>query len=474
VTKRKAGIVAFATLLVLAAIVMSIPLAAGAAITSGKWSGAAYQGYDEYYAATVVAFEAGTTAKVEVQVYNDQGVDVTIKEAKIDLDWGATHAATVAPAMLRTGETGIFTFEVPVPDTASNAVLHNYKVTVGYQKQDTSYVTSLGAANYLGMGNGVTNVFTTSSAPVLATSLKVYWRNTVPDPDTITLQDASTYVLLARTGRITFGAPPPAGTEVWADYQYFENAGSGNGLNKVFFTNSAPVVDGSLMVYLANTTTDAWAAATGWTADLETGKVTLASAPTSFESVYVTYEYWSRWPVWSATNLAVFTADQVAARALISQYNDMYRTYIVWPSSAGEQAEEEADVLAGKAYDEYVIGDFAAAAADYQAAVDKMQEAIGADTGVNSSIETGLTGVVTGAGSVVDAYGAKLNAEAQNITDTTKAQTNKLNGEASLAKNLGVFTILIGVATLLAGIAGIIWAFSRYVDARGPAHHEHT
>lgn len=458
-TKRKIGIVAFVCLLVLAAVVMSVPLMAVAAInTPGKWAVPVYQDNDSYYGADVVAFEAGTTAKLTVTVYNDQGVDVVIKEAKIILDWGATHAATVAPSLLKDGETGTVSFDVPVPATATNAVLHNYRVIVGYQRQDTNYVTSLDTGRKLGDGNGANKDFSTVS-PVLAGSLKVYWRDTNATPDTVVLKDSSTYVLDGRTGKITFGSAPPLGTEVWADCQYFTSAGSGNGINKIFFTGASPVVDGSLKVYLANAVTETWVEATGWTADLDSGKITLASAPSFLEEVYVTYEYWTRWPVWSVTDFAVYSADQADAVALKVQFNDLddqYPNYRIF-GTAGEKAYEEAIVLRNQADAKYAAGDFAGAKTDYGAAIAKMQEAWGADTTINTGVESSLLGLLSSAEPVIDAFAAKLNAEAKQA-----------DGQASMYKNLGVFTILLGVATLLAGLAGILWAYSRLVEAKGP------
>jgi len=460
VTKRKIGIVAFVCLLVLAAVVMSVPLMAVAAInTPGKWAVPVYQGTDSYYGADVVAFEAGTTAKLTVTVYNDQGVDVVIKEAKIILDWGATHAATVAPSMLKLGETGTVSFDVPVPATATNAVLHNYRVIVGYQRQDTDYVTSLDTGRKLGDGNGVITVFNTVSFPLLASSLKVYWRDTLATPDTVLVKDPSTYVLDGRTGKITFGSAPALGTEVWADCQYFMFAGSGNGIKKIFFTGASPVVDGSLKVYLANAVTETWVEATGWTADLESGKITLASAPSFLESVYVTYEYWTRWPVWSVTNFAVYSADQADAVALKVQFNDLddqYPDYRI-PGTAGEKAYEEAIVLRNQADAKYAAGDFAGAKTDYGAAIAKMQEAWGADTTINTGVENSLLGLLSSAEPVIDAFAAKLNAEAKQA-----------DGQGSMYKNLGVFYVMLGVATLLAGIGGILWAYSRLVAAKGP------
>ncbi len=68
---------------------------------------------------------------------------------------------------------------------------------------------------------------------------------------------------------------------------------------------------------------------------------------------------------------------------------------------------------------------------------------------------------------MVDAYGAKLNAEATNITETTDAQVKKLKGEASKATNTGVFYIMLGVFTLLVGIAAVLWGLASVHGSEG-------
>lgn len=458
--KRKVSFAMLACLMVVMIVLMALPMGASAAITVVKWSVPVFQGTDSFYATGVVAFEAGTTAQVTVKVYNDQPVDVTIREARIVLDWGADIAATVAPATLRVAETGTFTFDVPVPADATNAVLHNYRVIVGYQRQDTNYVTNRRAGEFIAWGDGATTAFYTDFSPFLASSLKVYWQNSTVTPNTITPQDPSTYVATPLAGRITFGTAPAAGVGVWVDYDYFQSLGSGNGVKTVFFTGSAPVASGTLKVYRGNATTAEWAELTGWTADLETGKITLTSAPSSFETVYATFESWTRWAVVSATDLAVYTADQadaVAAKATYTNINNNYPAYLFTPGTAAAKAAEEARVAKADADAEYANGDFAGAKADYEAAITSLQAAMTADNTLNTATETALLQMLSGADSVVNAYAAKLNAEAKMA-----------DGQASMYKNVGVFTILLGVATLLAGLGGILWAYSRLVAAKGP------
>ena len=137
--------------------------------------------------------------------------------------------------------------------------------------------------------------------------------------------------------------------------------------------------------------------------------------------------------------------------------NEYSQSDYLFPSTAGSNGIEVAYTLRDKAAAEYAAGDFASAKTDYQAALDKLTAAQTGDVALNSSVETALTGLLTKADTVVDAYAAKLNAEAKQA-----------NGEASMDKNIGVFYIMLGVATLLAGLAGLLWAYSRLVAARGP------
>jgi lysozyme family protein len=142
------------------------------------------------------------------------------------------------------------------------------------------------------------------------------------------------------------------------------------------------------------------------------------------------------------------------------QYNSMstnYPAYLFTPGTAAAKAQEEASVAAAKAAVANSNGDFANAKAGYEAAVAKLQSAIDADATLNTPVEAALMGLISSAEPVVDAFAAKLNADAKQA-----------DGEASMYKNLGVFTILLGVATLLAGLGGILWAYSRLVEAKGP------
>ncbi len=453
----KSRFVVLACVLLLA-VILAVPTTAAAAINPGiVWSVPVYQGPDNYYGgANVVAFTAGSTANVTVQVTNDQPVDVTIKEAKILVDWGLPEFQGTGPAVLRPGEVGSFTFAVAVPANASSAVLHSYQVKVGYQRQDAGYVWNYQANQTLGTGNGVNLQFQVPALhrPILASSLRVY----LVTPTTITVADPSSYLLTPYTGLVTFSTAPALGTEVHADYQYFQVAGAGDGVKTVFITPNKPVVDGSLQVFVGNPTTGEFNPATGWTADYETGKITMPAAPTSFQVVYVTYQSWTRWPVVAANNLAVYGTDQAAAMTSFQEYtalNANAPAFWLPLSTAGATAKADAAVLAAQANARYAAGDFATAGDLYDQAVTRLKAAFQANASLSNTAESAVATLVQNAAPVVQAYGNKLNGEAEAA-----------RGQSSMYKNVGVFSILLGVATLFAGIGGILWAYSRLVEAR--------
>jgi len=295
-------------------------------------------------------------------------------------------------------------------------------------------------------------------------SIRVWFLDTAPTPDTITEQTTG-WLENARLGQITFTAAVPATVTPYAEYRYAEAPLSGtvDGTNTVFYTTHYPLIDGTLKVYLRTDATEKYEAATVSAVDLETGKFTLAAAPTTIQQVLLSDEYWVKMTATASatgTNFVVYSADQADAKALLQTFNSMntnYPLYLFTPGTAAAKAAEEARVAKAKADAEYGNGDFAGAKADYDAAITSLKSAIDSDNTLNTSLETTLTQMLSGADGVVNAYAAKLNAEAKTA-----------KGQASMYKNVGVFTILLGVATLLAGLGGILWAYSRLVAARGP------
>lgn len=444
---------------------MAAPMAASAAIVVGtpNWYGTTYEGTDTYYGgANVNAFRAGSTAKVAFNIQNTFAYDVNIKSVKIKFDWGEEYAATSAPTELKAGESSIVRFEFAVPSTdAINAVVHSWEMKIAYESQDAPAIVTraIDTASGTGVANQVVNL---TNIPVAPDSVVVYVNGGLW---------TSGYSVNLYNHSVTFTTAVTAGQNITIYYKYGELLFNGDGSLKTGYLNNLPAVSCDapfLRDSLAQQHNSV--ASEAYSVNLDTGEVILATAPQDWQDVYVSYTYY---PTWTQTgnDFAVYSADQADAQALSVQWANLDANEPdAWlpTSTAGAQAKAESDVLAAQAATKYAAGDFAGAKADYQAAVDKLNAAYTATTGLNTTLENGVAGLLTGAGGVVDAYGAKLNAEAKHITDTTKAEANKLNAEASFSKNLGVFMILFGVATLLAGIGGILWAYSRLVAARVP------
>jgi hypothetical protein len=466
VIKRKLSFAMLACLLVAMVILMAVPMAASAAIvvTGTNWYGTTYVGHDDFYGTDVNAFVAGSNAKVAFNIQNTFDYDVNIKGVTVKFDWGDTYTATSFPATLAHNQGGVVLFDFTVPSTAGiNATTHSYQLEVAYESADapaivTSAVTS---ATGTGIANQVVTLTATPGVnPVAPNSVVVYVNGGLW---------TSGFSPNLYSGTVTFTTAVTLNQNITIYWKYGEKLFDGNGSLKAGYLNSIPVasVDAPFIrdeVALQNNPV----AADGYTANLATGRVALtaATAPQGWQHVFVSYVYY---PTWSdtGTGVAVYTADQADAMHLEQKLSDLDDEYsqgdYIFPSTAGTSGIQAAYTLWDKADEEYAAGDFANAKTDYQAALDKLTAAQTGDAALNSSVETALTGLLTNAGTVVDGYGAKLNAEA-------KAS----KGQASMYKDVGIFTIMLGVAVLLFGIAGIIWAFSRYVDARGPAHHEHV
>jgi hypothetical protein len=464
VTKRKVSFALILMLVVTGLIVAMLPAAAVAApgIVELNWSEAAFEGNDAFYGGVaVVAYEAGSTAKMEFRVKNDSTADLTVRGAKATFDWGTCNPTVPAtfPFVLKAGEYASFRFECVVPADASNQTLHNYKVAVEYE----------GMA-----GPGIASRINWEA--VVGFNLA----NDVAVPGAVTLWDVTPtgalvipvdkYNVAYMTGAISWVAPYPGPTgTLYAAYDYIDfltGWAQGNGVNKVFkFQTDAtklPIVPDSVKVVKAvgvpvNSVTKV---DTGWSVDLQTGTLTFTDAPASYEAVGVFYKYYNSF-VGTGANLAVYSADQADAQALAAQWTNMNAAgvppvfWLPLSTTAGAQSLSDSKVLAAQAAAKYAAGDFAGAKADYQSAVDGLNTAYTANGALNTTAETGVASLLTNAGGAIDAYRAKLN------------------GEASMSKNLGVFYIMLGVATLLAGLAGIMWAFSRLVGARDSTLHEH-
>lgn len=464
VTKRKVSF-ALILMLVVAGLVMAMLPAAALAvpgIVEVHWSEASFEGNDAFYGgAAVVAYEAGKTAKMEFRVWNDSAVDMNITGGSLVLDWAtcAPAAPTAFPFVLKAGEYAVFRFECVVPAEVSGQTLHSYRAIVRYEN-DNGPVEVYGVA-YENLGPGGAMTYNLAHSPIVKDSETIYYDD--PTTHTVTaLPRDGGYTVNDYTGEVRFDpTAPPATCTVRAAYKYMETVINGDGVKKVGYLANKPAVAGSEVVYLVDTVANTLTqqAAGAYTLDADTGKVTMAVAPTAWQRVQVYYRYYNVLTEEGA-NLAVYSADQAAAKTLSVQLENLQdNAPDAWVpfSTGGAQALSESNILAAQADTKYAAGDFAGAKVDYQAAIEKINAAYKANSDLSLGGETAVSKLLTSASPVVDAYAKKLDAEAKTA-----------EGQASMYKNVGVFTILLGVATLLAGLGGILWAYSRLVAAKGP------
>jgi hypothetical protein len=468
VTKRKVNFALIMMLVVVGLLVAMIPSAVVAApgIVETNWTASAFEGYDSFYGTNVVAYTAGSTAMFEFRVNNDGATDLNITGASLVFDWGTCSPVTPTafPFVLAAHNYASFRFECVVPADATNQTLHTYRAIVDYEGDNGP--TKVNQVVWEDVsGGGVT--YNLTHHPIVPDSEVIYLEDTAANTVNA-LGLNSGYAINDYTGEITFTAAPTA--NVRAKYQYCESVISGDGTALVGYLNHVPAVAGSVVVCREDTvaeTITVLTATTDYTVDPANGKVTMVTAPTSYQNIVAYYRYYGQFT--STGSIAAVSADQANYTTLWRRYNETYNTdyFNSYVSGAALQQWGEAEAARAKAEIQYREGNFVDAAASMQTALDKASAAMTAEATLYGAVETGLTGLLTGGGNVVDAYGAKLNAEATNITDTTKAQTDKLKGEASRAKNIGVFYIMLGVFTLLVGIAAVLWGIGQFRGAGG-------
>jgi hypothetical protein len=360
-----------------------------------------------------------------------------------------------------------------VPADATNQTLHTYRAIVTYEGDNGPTKVNQVYWEDAGVGGGL--AYTLDHSPIVPDSETIYYDDLTTHTVT-TLGLNAGYTINDYTGAITLSVAPPATAEVRVKYKYCEDVITGTGSTLVGYLDHVPVVAGSAVVLREDDTQQnvtVLAATTDYTLDPASGKLTMVVAPAANQVISAYYEYYGQFT--SGGSIAVVSADQATYTTLWRRYMETWNTYTL-TLTAGTPMDLTGDAQAArmKAEIEYREGNFAAAAASMQTALDTLNSALGGEASFQSGLMTGVTNMVTGGAGVVDAYGAKLNAEATNITETTDAQVKKLKGEASKAANTGVFYIMLGVFTLLVGIAAIIWALAQFVVARGPSHHEHT
>jgi len=108
------------------------PVAAVPHLQTTRWLAPLFSGTDSYYDTSVVAYEAGSTAKMLIRVHNDYAVASEIKVSVL-MDW-MTANMTSEEITVEGGQYYTFELSIPVPATteASNLYLHSYVIFYEY------------------------------------------------------------------------------------------------------------------------------------------------------------------------------------------------------------------------------------------------------------------------------------------------------------------------------------------------------
>ena len=501
-TKR----ILFFALMVAMVVTLLVPLGASAFIldASVNWYGQSFEGSDPFYGnRNVVAFLEGSTATVQFGYLNDTGSDITVKPF-VQFDWGGRYYG--AERTMAAGEATTLGIQFAAPAAATAGLVeHGYYLSVEYRANSGSdYSGPSATGETYSAAPGWTTRFLNNS-PVVAASLRV-WRSI--DAGVSWEEMAGTmYTLNVWTGLFTLNAATTVATEFRFNYEYYEDLGQGNAVDKVFSVSYHPpsygqVVDGTLAVYVTdqylNTVTQV---ASGWTFDAMSGEITFATAPTYNQHILARYEYWDtiadRYNSSDPPNITFVVysqaqADAQTARMSVNELWDSIDYLYAWqvddgnPSlgswwsydsllgSATNNAVALGEKLDDEAYELYVAGDFAGALAKWTEAETAFNNAITSQQTLIGGVEESVTGLISGAGSWLDAQGTLAQAQADSATSQSDAQAKKLKAEATKAKSYGTFLILMGVFLVIVAVALLLLAIGKFLLWRSPAHHEHT
>jgi hypothetical protein len=312
---------------------------------------------------------------------------------------------------------------------------------------------------------------------------------------------AADYTFDAWAGTIHMNTAPAIGTSLAVTYDYYEDLGTGDGVNKVFSVFHHPpdygqVIDGTLGVYLQDWATRTVAATSAYTFDPMSGEVTLTTAPTPNQVVLARYSFYdvigdrynsSDGPGRTFVVYSQAQADAMSAHLAVDELWDQVDEYLMAFEVDGGVENiyisnyDDYDMVIGsdttkalaagwaaddEAWDLYVAGDFAGATTKWDEAATQLQAALDTQSALIGSIEGGVTGLITSAGSWLDAQVTKADADAASATALVDAQKAKTQAEASRASRYGIFFILLGVGVLLVGVGGLLWGCSRIIGAR--------
>lgn len=124
------------------------PVQAAPYVDQWYWVTPVYVGPDDYFGGTsVVAFKAGTTATLVVKVYSDLSSKAPFK-VRVHMDWATTNQ-TSDEVEIQPNQWHTFQISISVPATASNLVLHSYKILVEYVEGATvKWLPTISGSNF--------------------------------------------------------------------------------------------------------------------------------------------------------------------------------------------------------------------------------------------------------------------------------------------------------------------------------------
>jgi hypothetical protein len=489
-------------------VTLVAPLGTSAAVLGNtvSWSGEAYAGYDPFYDQNVVAFLEGSSAKLTWVDFNNSGSDITPVEAWLQFDWanGRYSAATV-PSTVVENMPGTFSIGFTTPSAASaGATPHGYIFGAAYQSPELDYqALRTKWAQPAGAINGVNLVYTLpgGNLPVAEGSLEVYLKG--PSPATAyTVQTIGThYSFNWWTGTITFNTPPAFGSDVRVNYNHYDKLNPyGDGVRDTWYlaNDRTPVKDGSWTFYVKDdgALTVTALASTAYTFDRFWGQVALTTPLEPWQQLLARYEWYIRFPWYDSSSVGytfvVVTQDQADYTSLWRRYTEISDTEDVdgWISASAQLLYSQAEAARAKAEIEYREGQFAAARADMQTAVDRLNASIAAAIAFMTSAqemrlasdnaqlnlavaEVGQiqaeNALIPKEGTYLDAQTASLNAQTARINALTEAEKGALKASNSREKSYGTFVILMGVFFILVGAAVLLLAVGMFLKWRKPA-----
>ena len=121
----KQGLLAGLVLCLLAAgaAIGFIPRSVSAEIQSYEWLNSEYEGWDEFFNANVVAYQAGGSATLIARVYNPWEKEISIDYGRLELGWAASpEEATERPTTIAAYKTALFTWHFGILAWAGHSV----------------------------------------------------------------------------------------------------------------------------------------------------------------------------------------------------------------------------------------------------------------------------------------------------------------------------------------------------------------